>query len=268
MSNHLPRFGAACFSALAALAAGPEARAQWVMGSTQFAPANNFFTGLIAEFQVPSPPPSGTTTTASSIWSGISGGSPSTVLQGVLGYNYTTLTSGFVAGWSMHNEVQPGEHYGPSIPVNTGDVILVEIYWNVNDPGPNCADMYGEGRPLGSGCNYILYWQDTYTGATDTYAYALPSSVSLYYAQGLIFETPQPGQAMTCNDFPAGSALGYEDLYVDLQGNPYAAVSMNLVANQQDSNPPGFQYPLFASGFNQRCPFSTSTSGDETVLTF
>lgn len=175
------------------------ARAAWVMGA-QLQPQRTYFTEVTVVFKVPGPPASGTTTAMFSLWPGLEN-SQGDLIQTPLGWNDDT-----VQGWTMHNEVAqlgPGKgRTDPAYTVRPNDTILVDIYLDSNNRGPNCI------LATGTNCNYQSVWEDL---STNTIVYGQHDWLMVTpptLAWSAVFEAKGPSYN-DCNDLPVGGVAVY-----------------------------------------------------------
>jgi len=220
------------------------AQASWVMGATQQAPANSYFTEIVSEFQVPAAPPAFVGPV--SIWPGVEGTASNGtvyVLQPVLLY-FQAVPDGN-AGWYMRNEVYPnGTNYGTPVAVNVGDWILGYVYLDDNNPGSGCNGL------TGVNCNYNIGWVDlSNTNLASVLSdFTMPGSPT--YAQGLVFET-QPYSYTSCEDFPYQTSTSAEvELFTFTWGGLYTPLATNLELGLPTIQPKQFSYQSVGSSNN------------------
>jgi hypothetical protein len=212
----------------------------WVEGATQFAPTNQYFTAVAAEFVVPSVPQE--CSTPVSIWSGVE--SSTYVLQTVLTCGLTDgVTNGGEAGWAIQNEVDQNASWPPSfgqpvsVQVSPGDLILWEVWMDNSSPQPSgCNGL------TGAGCNYWVGWADLNPNntsqlkpgmnpATLSKEFLLPESP--YWAQGLILEDPTGGEYDSCTALPfqTGITAGVALYTFTWAGGLYTPLATDLTLN-------------------------------------
>jgi hypothetical protein len=255
------RIGLTTCLALAGLASNSPAKADWIVGGTQF--ASNYFTDVVLSITVP-PAPTVMSGAVSNLWAGIEDAQGSWVLQPVLSY-------GFLAeAWQMENVVTGPSNGNPNntscitgdaqycdapITVSTGDQIVMQIELDTNNLGPNCN------QSTGAKCNYNVEWLDFTSGASSVLQdWTQPTP--LIWAQGLIFEDgisthmglPPPS---SCNDYPVTLVSANVALYEKVGSNFFHQDVTNMTADNPGTAP-------FSN--DTGCFFEAATSGQNVQM--
>jgi hypothetical protein len=196
-----------------------DARAEFVVGAIQQS-GTTYFTQVVTTFNVPNPPTSGSSQAVVSMWPGLQT-SNQDLIQPVLEYAYENAP-----GWTMHNEVAPGNNKVAAIndtagDVKAGDEIYAQVWFDQNNPGSNCKPA------TGANCNYSSMWWDLTSGSYEFMSRDWTVAEGPTFAMGMVFETAG-GVYNSCADFPVGGVKFNMAVYQWSSSNVYTSVTPNF----------------------------------------